>query len=988
MSDAERFEKNVDRWARFCPKEAKAVGALSCERVFFAQDGRNLTIVKEGTKEFLHSQEDPVAEAQQWFASLNLQGISVIIVCGVGLGYYYDAAKQWLQDPKHYLIFLEDDLEVIHRFLETERGTQLLHDMQTRLLYGDRQSQAEGVCMFLARTFWRGEFVVSALESYERSDPNWLHQIRAQLSFWMTMQRAIFREYLIFGRHFFSNFYSNLRVLPTSFFGNGLYGKFSGIPAIICGAGPSLDKNLAVLETLADRALIFAGGTAMNAVNSRGFLPHFGVGIDPNIEQLTRIIMNTAYEVPFFYRNRVNRKALRFVHGPRLYVTGSGGFAISDWLEEQLHITGYKVEEGFNVVNFSLAIAHAMGCNPIIFAGLDLAYTDQHSYQSGVISHPTHQRRHDFRTKNVDEELLVKNDINDRPVNTLWKWIGESIWLGEFAQRHPETLFINATEGGLGMPGIVNKPLSEVAEHLLLRQFDLRVHVHGEVQNHHMPSEVTPQRVQQLMSEIRESLFRCQEYCKGLEHESTLISQELTEGKQVTESLMTEKGEELREKLIQETAYKYILREFEESFEQGLALEYQRLEYDTTLNANQIASLKASLQTTKYSFLKETAIVSMTCIDLDSITWSPPLGLLVSQAVSEKKQTVQSIYPEGVRYSFEDHHLILVDPELGLSYQESGDTKLAIQTNTLHYPSGAIKMECFWRNGRLHGPATFYSDTGSILARSWYVDGEQQGRMVSYYHTGALYSVQQFRDGKAEGVQLFYFPDGRTKTNMIYSQGKLNGEVWLYHPNGVRQRELHFVQGKRTGIERVWNESGALIIEAEYIEDRAVGKAKTWHDNGRLSQEITYDDESQVIEIKNWNESGILLPKQALTEEEYFNAVTKQTGILTQSLANLLEQLNDVAPILIAQAESTMDPEVLKKELLALKREIQHLESMSNELHFESGLEAKNPLEPIWKTPASKREMQVQLKKLTDVLQRDMNGLREVIKNLSKHKQQ
>lgn len=982
MADVEFFNKNVERWALFCPPEAKTLSTLTCEHLFFTPDGSNLFIEREGEKQYLHSPDDPIGEAQKWFASLDLHNISVLYVCGVGLGYYYDAAKEWLKNPRNYLVFIEDDLEVIHRLFETERGTQIVFDKQVRLYYFNKQAAPEALFPFLARIFWRGEFLVSALEYYEKSDPAGLQSICAQMSFWTMMLRAVFNEYLSFGRHFFSNFFPNLRLLPTSYRGNGLFGQFKGIPAIICGAGPSLDKNLSLLETIADRALIFAGGTAMNAVNSRGFVPHFGLGIDPNIEQLTRLIMNTAYEVPFFYRNRVNRKAMRFVHGSRLYITGSGGFAISDWIEEQLNISGKKVDEGFNVVNFSLSIAREMGCNPIIFVGLDLAYTEQQSYQSGVISHPTHKHRHDFRTKSVDDDLLVKNDINNRPVNTLWKWIGESIWLGQCAQQSPNTLYINATEGGIGMPGITNKPLSEVIEYLLPRQFDLRVQVHGEVQNNHMPAEVTPEHVQHLMNDIRSSLYRCQGYCKELETESITIVLALTEGRQESDDLMTEKGKEIREKLIQEVAYKYILQEFEDSFEQGLSLEYERLKFDISLTASQIASEKASLQSTKYAFLRESAVVSMTSIDLDSLSWTPPLGLLVSQNAAKQKEPPKAVYPDGSTYSFENNRLILIDPELDLSFQDD-DSSQQIHKYIVPYPSGSVKIEHFYRDNRLHGPATFYGESGSLLARSWYVNGVQQGRAEYYYHNGALHSVQSYLDGKFEGTQYYYFPDGRLKTIMTYSQGKLNGEVWLYHPNGLRQRELHFVQGKRQGIERVWNESGAIIIEAEYNEDHAVGKAKTWHDNGRLSQEIIYDEQSQVVSTNNWNENGILLPQQLISENEYFDAVSKQTSILTESLGNVIQQLTALTPLLIAQAGAHMDPETVQQELSALKRELQHLESMSAELLFESGLEQKNPLEPIWKTPSSKRETQIRLKVLTDTLQNDMNVLRTVIRKLA-----
>ena len=60
----------------------------------------------------------------------------------------------------------------------------------------------------------------------------------------------ILNEYLTGQRGFLSNFYLNLYYLPDSKKGNDLYGKFQGIPAIICGAGPSLQKNIHLLKEL------------------------------------------------------------------------------------------------------------------------------------------------------------------------------------------------------------------------------------------------------------------------------------------------------------------------------------------------------------------------------------------------------------------------------------------------------------------------------------------------------------------------------------------------------------------------------------------------------------------------------------------------------------------------------------------------------------------------------------------------------------------
>ena len=81
---------------------------------------------------------------------------------------------------------------------------------------------------------------------------------------------------------FFESFYRNIFHLPESYSCNGLAGQFANVPAIICGDRPSLHKNIELLKTLTDRALIFAGNFLLNILNEYGIIPHFGAGVDPN----------------------------------------------------------------------------------------------------------------------------------------------------------------------------------------------------------------------------------------------------------------------------------------------------------------------------------------------------------------------------------------------------------------------------------------------------------------------------------------------------------------------------------------------------------------------------------------------------------------------------------------------------------------------------------------------------------------------------------
>ena len=187
--------------------------------------------------------------------------------------------------------------------------------------------------------------------------------------------------------------------------------------------------------------MIIAGGSAINALNSYDFFPHFTAGIDPNPSQLMRMLANNAYETPFFYRNRIFTEALELNSGSKIYITGSGGYDLHKWIEKKLGVTEDEpIDEGYNIINFSVSIARKLGCNPIILCGMDLAYTNNQSYINGMKFHPLHNFKKSFLTKNATDEVIGFKDINGNQTTTLWKWVNEATWYSNFAEQNKNTL--------------------------------------------------------------------------------------------------------------------------------------------------------------------------------------------------------------------------------------------------------------------------------------------------------------------------------------------------------------------------------------------------------------------------------------------------------------------------------------------------------------------------------------------------------------------
>jgi hypothetical protein len=487
-------------------------------------------------------------------------------------------------------------------------GLELLSDQQVTLRYSAALVNDKELSDWLCWDFVSKPLIVSALPSYQRYHRDLVAELENKLAYDHHRLNEAVDEYLDHGVSYFRNFYANVLGLHGSYFGNNLFGRFQNVPAIICGAGPSLQKALPLLESLRNKAIILAGGSAINALNAFGLQPHFGVGIDPNSAQYQRYVSQSAYETPFFYRLRLNHQALRLLHGPRLFLTGGGGYVVAAGFEAALGLEGDDLDEGHNVVNLATSIAHALGCSPIIYAGLDLAYTDMKAYAPGIVHQAQVEEKAIVGAEGIDRAAVVRADIHGKPIYTLWKWIAESEWLATFAREHSETIFLNATEAGLGVHGVANLSLKSASDEFLPEEHDIEGMIWTASQEACLPPDAK-ERLDIGWNELDASLSRCLDKFEVILSELQSlwhkISSDSEASIELTTGLMAVTGLELEE----EVAYCHVLAIFNEVYIRTLNREIRQLKVsEATRQQKQLKQLE--LETRRYAFLKETARVN------------------------------------------------------------------------------------------------------------------------------------------------------------------------------------------------------------------------------------------------------------------------------------------------------------------------------------------------------------------------------------------
>jgi len=305
------------------------------------------------------------------------------------------------------------------------------------------------------------------------------------------------------GHQPFENFVRNVPHLKHAFYANGLKNAFQGIPAIICGAGPSLQGAIPLLKQLEKKALIIAGGSAVAALSAKGVMPHFGMAIDPNLEEYRRFRNSFALECPLLFSTRLFPGVFRTCNGPFGYMrTGIGG-APELWLEEELGLTDPLLgenlsEESTSVMPICLAFAQHIGCSTVMLAGVDLAYTDGRRYAEGI-SKEKEQFGAIEAAKSAPDRILRRKDKRGQFVKTAVRWVMEAAALSHFAKKHPEIRWINTTEGGLPIGGFEEMALESFP---FSNEWDLTKLVQQQIAQNPMPE------LKDLMGELKESLER------------------------------------------------------------------------------------------------------------------------------------------------------------------------------------------------------------------------------------------------------------------------------------------------------------------------------------------------------------------------------------------------------------------------------------------------------------------------------------------------
>ncbi|MBL8761681.1 MAG: DUF115 domain-containing protein [Phycisphaerae bacterium] len=458
--------RNLAAIARRSPIAARAIGASAGREgaaFFLAPDGGVTgTLVDAGAKRQLASAHRPIEEGKRLADSVAVADNAAAVVLGFGLGHHCRALAERLRFTGVIIAF-EPDVALLREVLSrvdhsawiVRTNFVLLTDADDAGAIAAGMSGVEGLVVLGTRLVEHPPSKARLGRDADRFAARLAEVVRAVRTTVMTTMvhsPVTLRNLVMNADH-----YSACPGIAD------LAGAAAGKPAIVVAAGPSLHRNIHLLSGpgVREKFVIIAVQTVLKTLLERGIRPHFVTALD-HADLSTR-----------FYEGLTARD----VEGVALVVEPKANAAILDaypgevrcardplldtLLGPALARERGQIKAGATVAHMAYYLARHLGCDPVIFVGQDLGFTDGQYYHAHAAIHQVWSGElNDFNTLEMLEwQRIVRaramlhraTDVLGRPIYTDEQM---TTYLAQFERdflhdAQQGLSIVDATEGGV-----------------------------------------------------------------------------------------------------------------------------------------------------------------------------------------------------------------------------------------------------------------------------------------------------------------------------------------------------------------------------------------------------------------------------------------------------------------------------------------------------------------------------------------------------------
>ncbi len=328
---------------------------------------------------YLHSRYDPAGEAQKLLAAVDASEHVAFAVHGLGLGYLLEALFAQASDEAAIVVF-EPDLVMLRtamwaRDLSSVRGSGRVSIVATR-----GKPEPCNKLMKRSTLFALGMTAVSHPAARSR-DPGFHEQMETWLAEFMSYVRTSLNTLVYNGTATATNVTRNIAWYAATSGLARLADRHKGKPAVIVSAGPSLRKNKHLLPQAAERAVIIGVQTTLKPLLEIGVEPDYITSLDYS-EICTRFYegLPPSLRTELVAEPKATDRIFDLFPGPVTLV----GNAFADKLIREMGLARPRVSAGATQAHLAFYLAQYLGCDPIIFVGQDLGFSDGLCYAPGT----------------------------------------------------------------------------------------------------------------------------------------------------------------------------------------------------------------------------------------------------------------------------------------------------------------------------------------------------------------------------------------------------------------------------------------------------------------------------------------------------------------------------------------------------------------------------------------------------------------------------
>jgi hypothetical protein len=468
-SDAPLSSNLAALWATD-PNLARAIESLedsSSYPIEISRSGPPTLSVRtsDGRQIYLHSRHDPRREAEQLLGAIAVDQKTAFYVLGLGLGYHLELLFERASDEAIFCVF-EPDLRMIRAAMESRPLARLFGSH--RLLWFTQPDKSDLFRRLTPHTALISvgfETVVHAAsralnDAFFRQTQSWLDEFA---SFGRTnMNTLVFNS-----EQTAKNIARNIGWYAAAPGLQRFADRYRNYPAVIVSAGPSLRKNRHLLKGLDQNAVLIAVQTTLVPMLEMGCPPHFVTSLDYH-EICTR-----------FFEKLPPRLRTELVAEPKAtprifeMMPGSVNLLGNDFAEgllREMTLAKPTLTSGATVAHLAFYLAEYLGCDPIIFIGQDLGFSDGLCYTPGTtyenVWRPELGR---FCTLEMKQWEQI---VRDRPIlRQIPDYLGRPMYTEERLFTYllqferdfgkSKARIIDATEGGAIKRGAASMPLAQ-----------------------------------------------------------------------------------------------------------------------------------------------------------------------------------------------------------------------------------------------------------------------------------------------------------------------------------------------------------------------------------------------------------------------------------------------------------------------------------------------------------------------------------------------